>query len=219
MHVVPIKKESMQDVLDMLENIKNGAEIIEIWVDDLADFDLYAVKEICKKPLILKGAYDNLKDYFGRVEYVDMDYTSLSSLDISPEDLDSRNKSENDKGETQLILSHHNYEATPPFIDLKRIALNMYNSGADIAKIATFAQSTDDNDIILKLYKEFIPEKKKLIAICMGEHGRTSRILGPIFGSYFYYAPLSKVDTTATGQIASPELKRIWKEIGEKPMF
>ena len=44
----------------------------------------------------------------------------------------------------------------------------------------------------------------------MGEAGQISRVMGPLLGSAFYYAPLDEGVGTAPGQLTKKQLEAIW---------
>ena len=55
---------------------------------------------------------------------------------------------------TKVILSSHNFDATPPASELRDLAQRMYNAGADIVKIATMAGEITDAAAMLSLLQE-----------------------------------------------------------------
>jgi len=52
-------------------------------------------------------------------------------------------------------------------------------------KIATFANSAEDNLKILKLISYAKKTNRKIIALCMGEEGKISRIIGALLRLIF----------------------------------
>lgn len=102
---------------------------------------------------------------------------------------------------TKLIVSYHNFLCTP--LDLSAIFTRIVQAGADIAKIATKANSIVDNLRVLDVVRRAtIP----CIGLCMGEPGTISRILGRKFGSLLTYAPLDPAKATAPGQLSLDEI-------------
>jgi 3-dehydroquinate dehydratase-1 len=108
-----------------------------------------------------------------------------------------------------VIISYHNYEITPELDELETIMNKCFESGADIAKIATMVKVNRDNSKILSLYKA----PGRLIAIGMGELGKISRIVAPFLGAEFTYASLSDENATAPGQINYKRLNKFILEI------
>ena len=105
---------------------------------------------------------------------------------------------------TLLIRSFHDYEGTDSSRALSAVADKCLHLGADVVKIATTANSEADIAKVAKLYETLPPEN--LIAFCMGDTGRQSRIDCLKAGAPFSYASLSDAEATAPGQIPLPEM-------------
>lgn len=112
----------------------------------------------------------------------------------------------------QLILSYHNYNETPSLEKIEAIVEREFNAGADIAKIATMADSPSDALRVLQIIEKF-PDKE-VIAITMGEKGALSRILAPLIGSPFTYAATITGQESADGQFSAFELNKIYSMLG-----
>lgn len=82
----------------------------------------------------------------------------------------------------KLILSYHNFEKTPE--NLQGILQNMQCiAPAKFYKIATMARSSLDALRML----DFVRKNPGVIGLCMGELGKPTRILAPLFGSPIMY--------------------------------
>ena len=101
----------------------------------------------------------------------------------------------------RVILSYHNYDKTPSKKHLTQTIEKIFSSGADIAKLACMAKSLDDCSRILGLYEN----QTKLVAFCMGELGKVTRLAAPILGAPFTYASI-KGKEVAPGQISYSEV-------------
>ena len=114
------------------------------------------------------------------------------------------------QNKTKTIISFHNFKKT----DKKEI-IKKYNQikklNPDIIKIATFANSINDNLVIFNLIKKAKKENIKIIALCMGEYGEISRILSPIFGAELTFGSLKEGKESAPGQITADALKNIYR--------
>jgi len=110
-------------------------------------------------------------------------------------------------GKTKLILSHHDPGGTPGPRILRRKLDEGAAAGADIVKIVTTARALEDNLRVLSL----IPAGRKkgvgVIAFCMGEMGRVSRVMAPLFGSSLSFASLDRGEESAPGQFTAEEMK------------
>ena len=110
---------------------------------------------------------------------------------------------------TKLIVSHHDFNRTPPYRTLQGIFDLCVARGADIVKIATFADSLEDNLRILKLIGWARRTGQNIIALCMGEKGKVSRVMAPLFGSYLSFASLNEGQESAPGQLTAAEIREI----------
>jgi 3-dehydroquinate dehydratase type I len=84
---------------------------------------------------------------------------------------------------------------------------------ADVVKIVSFARSWEDNLNILSLLPFAKERKQKIVAFCMGEKGKISRIFSPFLGAAWTYASLNQSRTSAPGQLTAQALKDIWKKM------
>jgi len=102
----------------------------------------------------------------------------------------------------KIIISYHNFENTPE--NLEEILQSIETPLAYSYKIATMATSTLDALRMLL----FVKNKKNLSAICMGEYGEITRILGPVFSTFIDYTYVE--EPTALGQLSFKELIEIY---------
>ena len=108
-------------------------------------------------------------------------------------------------GDTQRIISHHNFDETPD--DLEEIYQGMCDLDPDIIKLVTMANNPQDSVRLLKLVASAeIPT----IGFCMGELGLSSRLLCVKYGSPFTYATFSSERTLAPGQLSFEEMNRTY---------
>lgn len=109
--------------------------------------------------------------------------------------------------ETRIILSHHNFGLTPDSAALSEILRQQVESGAHIGKIVTLAHDHLDLLRVLRLQEEASRYDFPLIAFCMGEAGRLSRIITLPLGGFMTYAALDEARATAPGQLSVRELR------------
>ncbi len=110
----------------------------------------------------------------------------------------------------RVLLSWHNPAETPPGKVLREKLEEMAKLGADALKMATFAQTAEDNLRVLAL----IPFAKKewgidLVAFCMGPMGKWSRLASLCVGSPWTYVRLEGQYETAPGQFSARELRAL----------
>lgn len=97
-----------------------------------------------------------------------------------------------------LVVSHHDFEATPPLAALRDVAERAAQAGADVVKIATRTDSDADVEILSQLLAE--RPAPHMVVIGMGENGAPTRLLFPGQGSLFTFA--AKGDrASAPGQL------------------
>lgn len=115
------------------------------------------------------------------------------------------------EGRSQLVISHHIFDGTPSYSELQDIFHECVAAGARIVKIVTFATEVEDTLTILKLIGYANKANQKIIAHCMGEKGRISRIMAPFFGAYMTFASLDKEAESAPGQLTVSEMKDFFR--------
>lgn len=110
-----------------------------------------------------------------------------------------------DKKSSKYILSYHNFEKTPTFLELNKIISSARKKKADLIKIATLVRNAEDLKILTKL---LITNKHddKMIVIGMGEEYKLSRIFFPLLGSFLTY--IASNNKIATGQFNLEEMKK-----------
>jgi 3-dehydroquinate dehydratase / shikimate dehydrogenase len=109
-------------------------------------------------------------------------------------------------GKTKRIVSLHNFEETPE--NLAEIHQRLASLDADIVKIATMANSFTDSIRMLQLLKT---AKIPTIALCMGELGTITRVLGLSYGSPFTYTTMTTERKIAPGQITFDTMKQVYR--------
>jgi 3-dehydroquinate dehydratase-1 len=88
-----------------------------------------------------------------------------------------------------LIVSFHDFEATPSLAKLRNIRAKARNSGADIVKIATKTEKPTDVARLLVLLEE---TSLPLAVMGIGSLGRASRLLFANAGSVLNYGWLDQ---------------------------
>ena len=120
---------------------------------------------------------------------------------------------------TIFIRSYHDFEGTDSLEALKAIVEKCVYHGADMVKIVTTAHSEADVEKVMALYEWCRQEKETgnekigalsdggLIAFCMGEAGRQSRLDCLKYGSPYTYAALNAQEAAAPGQWPADEMR------------
>lgn len=110
---------------------------------------------------------------------------------------------------TRWIISFHDLKKTPAAGALQKRFAACTKMGADIVKICTYAREVADNLRVLGLIPYARQKGQEIIAFCMGEKGRISRVMAPVLGSYLSFASLDKGAESAPGQLTIEEMRQI----------
>ena len=113
------------------------------------------------------------------------------------------------------IVSYHKYDGTLTISEMTKILEEEISSGANICKIVTTAKTIEDNLATLDFISA-MSSRVKLVCFCMGENGRISRMLSPMFGAFFTFASLEEGNETAKGQMAIEQMRAAYGLLGAK---
>jgi 3-dehydroquinate dehydratase I len=107
----------------------------------------------------------------------------------------------------RVILSFHDFQATPAVEILQGTMAEMVRHGADIAKVACMPREPGD---VLRLFQATLTTRQAypavpLITMSMGQLGVSSRVAGFLFGSDMTFAVGQKA--SAPGQIPIADLR------------
>ena len=118
-----------------------------------------------------------------------------------------------------VIISNHNFEATPPMERLVEMAQRAKELGADFVKLSAMANSHED----LRTLAAFTIQNVELglIVIAMGGHGVASRIFFPALGSRLTYAYSQAwpVSGQLTYEETFEELRLFYPDFNEKKII
>ena len=113
------------------------------------------------------------------------------------------------------IVSFHEFNGSLDISELNSILEREISSGAEVCKIVTTAKQIEDNLTTLNFIST-ASSKAKLVCFCMGEFGKISRLLSPLFGGFFTFASLERGSVTASGQMTIQEMKAAYELLGQK---
>ncbi|MGD9947692.1 MAG: type I 3-dehydroquinate dehydratase [Desulfobulbus sp.] len=106
----------------------------------------------------------------------------------------------------RVIVSSHDFQATPSREILEDRLAQMMATGADIAKIVVTATGPKDSLRILALQAKAMEANFPLSGFAMGAAGVISRLATLYLGGFMTYAALSPEQATAPGQLSVQEL-------------
>jgi 3-dehydroquinate dehydratase / shikimate dehydrogenase len=113
------------------------------------------------------------------------------------------------QGETGIILSHHvplgkKFDSVPVYRRMRAI-------GADVMKFAFCASDAWENRIAFDFLLRARKDRRKAVAIAMGEAGEASRVLYRVFGGWGMYAAAEDGRASAPGQVTARQLKELYR--------
>ena len=111
------------------------------------------------------------------------------------------------------IVSFHKSDGSLGVSELNSVFEREISSGAEVCKIVTTAKQIEDNLAILN-FTSTASSKTKIVCFCMGELGKVSRLLSPLFGGFFTFASLERGSETASGQMTIQEMKATYEILG-----
>lgn len=191
-----------------------GADILELRVD-LLEGDARQVIQDMKRtglPVIITnrmkqegGNWRGSEDDRIRTLNSLLPMADAVDIELCAKDRERVVKKARDIGKT-VIISTHDFQRTPGNDDMTGIINDSFAAGADIAKLAVMPNSLDD---VLRLFDVTLHAESPVCMMAMGETGRHSRIIAPVYGSVMTYGYVEK--PTAPGQLRVDELKQLLK--------
>lgn len=202
------------DVLTHAELVHRYADIAELRIDQFARHDPDYAAEVCRaasvfnRPLIAtvraadEGGAVSLSDE-QRLGLFDAVMPLVAAVDIELKArICERVVDLAHEQRKSVIISHHDFAATPSDADLAALYDAAVLSDADIVKIVAHAASTLDADRLLQFLRA--RRERGLIVIGMGPHGVASRVFFPLLGSLITYGFVGAA--MAPGQLPLAEL-------------
>ncbi len=221
---VSILPKNNLEALNLIEKAEKAqADLIEVRLDCLEiSRNLSDLSASTKIPLIATNKLTSEKGHFAGTEserqqtllnaakngfeYVDVDLSS-------PKHKETINKLK--LLGAKPIVSYHKFDGALNVSAMEKVLDEEIASGASICKIVTTAKQVEDNLPALS-FVSFASSKAKLVCFCMGEHGKVSRLLSPLFGAFFTFASLEQGSETATGQMSIAEMRAAYGLLGIK---
>ena len=115
-----------------------------------------------------------------------------------------------------VIVSAHDFEGMPGPDGIRRILMRAAELG-DVAKFAGTAETTGDALDLLSITYELSESGDVVATMAMGEAGRHTRAVAPIYGSRIGYAPVDPARATAPGQYDLATLRSLVDRLGPRP--
>ncbi|WP_058365616.1 type I 3-dehydroquinate dehydratase [Haloparvum sedimenti] len=143
------------------------------------------------------------------VRAVDVELAALDGTAPEGEQAHARALRETVRAEdAAVIASVHDFASTPPADALADLLADAAAQG-DVAKLATTAEVRADALAMLEATHRAAEAGHTVATMCMGEPGRHTRAVAPVYGSRIGYAPVDPENATAPGQYPLAELRAL----------
>jgi 3-dehydroquinate dehydratase/shikimate dehydrogenase len=196
--------------LDYLEDPYRGAEVIAEFLREFPDCIILATCRRHQNHGRFNGSIEDqirVLDAAVRCGAKAVD-VEVETAEAAPERLSQLRSS------AHLIISYHNFEATPP---MDQVLGRMLKTPADAYKVVTTARKPSDCGRVLALPKAH--PKTRLVVLAMGELGFPTRVLSTAFGGLYTYAAPLMTEGTAAGQVSARQLRHLYRveKLGRAP--
>lgn len=231
---IPIKAGSQTEALQELECALPHAEAVELRMDLIPGGELESLMGRCRsfpspvQILVTNRRKESLSEENSNVlslerQRIDVlkkavafgaDFVDLELDVMEPLRVELRSVIKDYGNRTRLIVSHHDFSKTPSQKTLRKILHECLLAGADVVKIVTFANDMEDNLRLLHLIPYAQGKHCHVVAFCMGEKGKPSRIMAPFLGSMISFTPLDRNAESAPGQLTVEEMRQVMTIMG-----
>jgi 3-dehydroquinate dehydratase type I len=219
---VSVPPKTVEEAFDLIEEAEaQHADFIEVRLDSLKNHARIAEIPRCSKtPLIATnksieyhGKFSGSEDERQKIlvdaarngfEYVDVDLFTPNMRELIANLREAGAKP---------IVSFHDFDTTLELSRLNIVLEEEIALGAEVCKIVTTANQVEDNLTTLNFVSE-ASKKAKIVCFAMGELGKPSRLLSPVFGAFFTFASIDEKRKTAKGQLTIQEMRRAYELLG-----
>jgi 3-dehydroquinate dehydratase-1 len=221
---VSIPPKTIDEAVNLIEKAEaQDADFIEIRLDSLkkperltdiacnSSTPLIATNKSTKNHGNFSGSEDNRQRILMNAARNDFEYVDV---DVSTQNMKELIDTLHEVG-TKPIVSYHDFNCTPSMPELSKVLEREIAVGANVCKIVTTARRIEDNLTILDFTSK-ASKGIKLVCFAMGELGKPSRLLSPLFGAFFTFASLDEKRKTAKGQLTIQEMRMVYEALGLK---
>lgn len=212
--------------LNMAKESEKYADIIELRLDylekspDIVRKKVQEYKKVLSSPLIatirrageggkwyaFEGTERERKSIFEKV------YDLVDAVDIE-DDSEIRNDVLKEAKNNNLasILSYHQFFKIEKNSEIKERLKKMHDTDANILKLAYYCENVEDTFNLLDAllhYNQKFKDAKPITVIGMGEIGRYTRLVFPMFGACITYGYLKNGGPRAPGQLSVQCLRK-----------
>lgn len=220
-YCLPIIKTAKAEVLETIQTNGGKYDYFEVWLDYVDGADEAFVKQLVGllgDRLVILFRRDKLETIrmplekrFDVLKLLDKT-PALVDLDITSQTAELDYIRENNLA-VKTIVSYHDYQQTPPSVRLEEIIDTMERYQPGIYKLAALCGSHEDAVRLLEQLLALKAQGRNAIVLGMGEAGAVTRVFGALWGNEMTFAPLTKAEQSASGQLTRQQLENIFKEL------
>lgn len=218
---VSIPPKTTDEALHLIEKAEESkADFIEVRLDYLENFDgLADIANHGKVPMIATNRLQGCEGKsLGKCEQqrllLDAAQKGFEYVDIELSTPNLRRLIEKIKSlGVKPIISFHDFNGPLGFSEMQKILRKEIAYGAEVGKIVTTAKTVGDNLTLLNFVSKAC-KSANIVCFAMGELGKISRLLSPLFGGFFTMASLEKGLETASGQMTIGEMLAAYQVLG-----
>ena len=144
-----------------------------------------------------------------------VEHRAVEAVDVELESLRGNGARVADRArerDVAVVASVHDFTTTPDRASMREVLVDATDH-ADVGKLAVTAATRSDVLDLLAVTDELDAEGRTVATMAMGESGRHSRAVAPLYGSKIGYAPVDAEDATAPGQYDLATLSRLVGEL------
>ena len=221
---VSVPPKTVAEALNLIEKAENQrADFIEVRLDSLKKHnELANIANCSNTPLIATNRSTKCQGNFSGSEnerkkiLLDATRNGFEYVDLELSTPRLKEIVGNLRGMgVKPIISFHDFDETPSSSQLNEVLRREIDSGADVCKIVTTARVVEDNLTVLDFVSK-ASKSTRMVCFSMGDLGKPSRLLSPVFGAFFTIASLESGRKTASGQLTIREMKTIYEALGLK---
>jgi 3-dehydroquinate dehydratase I len=208
-----IRKNSEFVLQSAKKAISLGADILEFRIDAIEDPDPDEIQQLIKNinyPTIATNRMQSEGGFFNgsEKERISTLIKAAKYADIIDIELQTDDKLRDKviKASKSTIVSYHDFQKTPSFEELLDVVKKEKEIG-NIAKFAVMPNNYKDTLTVLNV----LSEVQNTIGIAMGNLGKYTRIVAPIFGSPITFASID--NESAPGQLDINNTKDILRKL------
>ena len=219
---VSILPKNNLEALTLIERAEKAkANLVEVRLDYLeASANLSELVKRTNIPLIATNKLSSEKGFYSGTEnerqqmLLTAAKTGFEYVDVnlsSPKFKETIDKLEPFAAKT--IISYHKFDGSLSASEMEKVLEQEIASGASVCKIVTTAKKIEDNLAVLN-FVSAQSSKANLVCFCMGEQGKISRLLSPMFSAFFTFASLDEGRETGSGQMTIQDMRAVYDRLG-----